>query len=143
MTLPGHGEVLISPFTDEDYGEFERWVQDSYFEIAARNVDRVPKLMQREFMHDVWQTVCNITITDPRALRLMATLDGASRVLWISIRRRHPAVQLHEVRDAITDDKLRRMAMAKFDSLNGGLEKKEEAVAEKEPTSTTAISTEP
>jgi len=125
-TLEMGGKVYtVSPLQDRDYGEFERWVQDRYLDVATRNVDKIPSENREAFLQHAYDTAAEITIHSDRALSLMVTVEGSAFLLWLSVRRDHPEATYEEVLRFATDPKTLQKAMEKVEQLNTPLGKEE------------------
>lgn len=116
-------KYLISPLRDRDYGEFEAWVQDQVFDVAKRNLDGLNDTDRQELLKLAYNKASSITISSPESLRYMTSVDGAVKLLWLSLRREHSDLTEDDVADMLTDPETLETAMKaieKSEKLGGG-----------------------
>ncbi|MBI5724598.1 MAG: hypothetical protein HZA50_11605 [Planctomycetes bacterium] len=111
-------EYRLSPLRDCDYGEFERWVQDRYFDVAKRNLADLPDAQKDSLLRHAYERAAGLTINSPEALNLMVTVDGAAKLMYLSLRREHPAITQEEATKLCTDPAVVRQCMDRVEELN-------------------------
>jgi len=109
---------LLSPLTDGDFGEFERWAQDRYMNVAKRNLEGLTTEQQQIVLTGAVESAARITITTPQALQLMTSLEGAGLLVYLSLRHRHPDLEKSTVMNWLTDPKILKATMDRIDRLN-------------------------
>lgn len=108
----------MSPMRDIDYGEFEAWVQDQVIALAKRNLKGLPLEQQNAMLEHAFDRANELTIHSPDALSRMSTVEGAAKVTFLSLRKRHSEVTEEQVREWMTNPDTLSRALDKFDSVN-------------------------
>lgn len=134
----GDQTFRMTPLQDRDYGEFEAWVQDKYISLFKRNLDGLSDDERQRQLDRAFDRAAEIGIHSDEAMNAMCTIDGVSKLIWMSIRREHPDVTEEEIVTLITSPANIRQALDEIDNVNhmkgGGHKKKERRVAAKIPT---------
>lgn len=117
----GDEVFLVSPMQDKDYGEFERWVQDRYLDVATRNAEKIPEGNRDVWLQHAYDRAAAITITSDEALKIMVTVEGSARMFWLSTRRNHPDLTYDRALQLLTDPVNLARAMSRIKTLNGGI----------------------
>jgi len=113
----GGKKYLISELTDEDFGIFERKVQDIYLDVALRNINNVPENLKKDFLNHAYNVAANITSTSPEAEKWGKTVDGITMLLWLGMRHNHPDLTYEECRKMTTNRAELEMAVLKLNFL--------------------------
>lgn len=108
----------LSPLADEDFGQFERWVQDRYLDVAKRNLGGLGKEDREALLKNAYEKAAELTISSPEALNLMTTTDGSAKLLHLSLLRRHPDITFQEVTQLVTNPTVVRISMDRIKDLN-------------------------
>ena len=109
----------VSPLRDRDFGEFERWVQDRYLDVALRNLAGITDDRDREtILKAAYEKAAHITASSPEAIQLMVTVDGAAKLLWLSLRREHSDITFEQAADLATHPQTVKMFMDKIRDIN-------------------------
>jgi hypothetical protein len=131
----------ISPLRDMDFGEFERWVQDSYMDVALRNLESLSEKDREVLIKAAYEKASNLTFASKESITLMTTVDGAAKLLWLSLRREHPDITIEIAQELATHPKTIKLFMDKIHDLNRILshESKKKMVLEKTQTKPSAM----
>lgn len=108
----------VSPLAEEDYGEFERWVQDKYVELVKRNLGDLSDDESSKQLSDAFRHAATITMHSAQSLRLMSTVDGCVKLLWLGMRRRQPDLTEQDVYGIISNPRLINQALDAIDRAN-------------------------
>ena len=100
----GGQEYFLSPLSDEDNEELNNWLRASFIQMARESLPDGATREERE-------ETLGIALREARALswfshdgsRVVKTIDGVARVLWQSLKKRHPDLTHARVRKLITD----------------------------------------
>lgn len=113
-------EYYMVPLQDVDYIEWEAWIRDSTIALATRNIELLTKQADRDgFLRAAIDKASACTIYSRESINLMTTPEGQARLIWMSLRHRHPDIEIEQVRKWTTDHTVIRAAMGKIDFLNG------------------------
>ncbi len=103
VTLRGR-QYYLPPLTEEDWGKFERWLRDRENRVAAENSESAANEEQRLLILERGaDRASEIHINHPSALKIMASFEGATQLLWINLQKRHPNIKLKEVQELCQD----------------------------------------
>ena len=139
MSFKMKGQSLrLSPLRDCDFGEFERYLQDRYVEVAKRNLSGLDNAVQIELLRDVMDTAAGITITSPKGQELMQSIESVVKFVWLHCRQHQPDLTETELFGWLEDDEVHKQILDKIESLNtpsrNGSVKKKKRVKKKIPT---------
>lgn len=98
----GDEKFMYSPMTDGDYGEFERFVQRRFIEVATQNIDLIPQENRQGILNHAYDKAAAIIFTSPDALTIMRTVDGVAFRTYLGVRRNHPEVTYEKIRKLST-----------------------------------------
>jgi hypothetical protein len=113
------GQVYrISPLRDRDFGEFERWVQDRYLDVARRNLEGLNETDKVTLLKCAYEKAASLSISSPESLKLMTTIDGAAMLMYLSLRREQPDITYNKAIELTTDAKMVKFCMDKIQTLN-------------------------
>lgn len=108
----------MSPMQDGDHAEWEAWIQDKQIAVAKRNLDGLQQEDRNALLTAAYEKASKITIFSPEAMDVMVTPDGAAKLIWLSLRHRHPDLEESQVARWCADHKILREALDKHDFLN-------------------------
>lgn len=115
----GDVEYRMSPLTDRDISELDEWVRHRYIQLA---VDSLPKDTPPEEVTQVrlqaTQAALNLTWMSGQGAKILATVDGMTRLLWQSLRREHPDVEYEDLRGQLFSSERLKMVRHSFVQLN-------------------------
>ena len=114
----GGVKYKLSPLNHRALGELERWMQERLVDVAKRAAADMSPADRQAVLSDAVNRAATIDLTSPEAGRLMATMEGACRMLWLGMRPNHPDVTLERVHDLLADPATLDAAMAALDSVN-------------------------
>jgi len=124
----GGAAYRCRPLAFAEMGEFDRWARDSYLAEQARLVDTLD-LTRTDRIEMLKAAVAmtgklSMTTGDPEAMMIMAglthSLEGVTRLTWLSIKREHPNVTLQKIGEGMADPQMMNEALATFNLLNMG-----------------------
>jgi len=107
----------MSPLKDRDFGEFELWLQDRCIDLARRNTEGLAP-GDKEILRCAVDKAMKLTISSPEALDRMMTIDGASELLYLSLRAEHPDITYEEARRLCTRAEVLKVCMDRITMLN-------------------------
>lgn len=112
-------EFQMAPLSDLDIAELDQWLRARVFQIA---IDSTPKdadeQTRRLIMESAQSVAVELTWMSPEGAKQMRTLDGMSRLIWQSIKERHPEITHADVRKMMMDPRTVDEAFSTFDLLN-------------------------
>jgi len=109
---------LVKPLQDKDFGEFEAWMQDECMALAKKHVkDLAPEDRQALLAH-AFSEARSLTVNTVRALEIMSSLNGASMLLWLSLRHEHADLKFETVFHWMTNPDNLEEALEKLEVLN-------------------------
>jgi hypothetical protein len=111
-------KFMCSPMTDSDWGEFERWVQARYIELASKNIDKIPQSERQGFLNHAYDRAAAIIFQSPEALQLLTSVDGSAFRTWLGVKRNHPEITFEFIRKCLTDPEKIKEVLAKLDFLD-------------------------
>lgn len=98
-------EYQLTPLTDLDISELDSWVQSKMLEITTRflNENKLNPLQADALMQAAIKAAASTSWLSGEGAKFMATLDGMSRLMWTSIKKRHPKVPFASIRTVLTN----------------------------------------
>jgi len=108
----------LTPLADQDFGEFQRWMQDNYIDLAKRNLDGLSEADRSSFLAHAYDEAAKLTLDSPETLRIMRTVDGAAKLLWLSLRREHPELTFQDAKVLCTKVEFVKWSMERIDRIN-------------------------
>lgn len=114
----GTRSFRMSPLQDKDYGEFEAWVQDRHIDLFKRNLSGLDDGERQRQLDRAFDRAAEIGIQSDEAMSAMCTVDGVSKLIWMSVRREHPDVTEDEVISLMTSPENIRQALDAIDNVN-------------------------
>lgn len=89
----------LSPFTDADIAELDRYVQHRYIQMARDSLPpEATKAQREETLAVAMNHAMGLTFMAGMGAKLMASVDGVARVVWQGLRHNHPHITVEEVR---------------------------------------------
>lgn len=109
----------MSPLTDQDLGEIDRWLQSRVLDIARASItSAMTETERRDTMDAAMRHASSISMSTPEGVRVMNSLDGTAMLIWLGLRHNHPDLTRQQVREKLNDDRTIEAAMDRFDLLN-------------------------
>ena len=102
ITLGGT-KYRVSPLQDKDFGAFERWVQQRFLEVTKQNLEGLTEDQATRQLDRAFERAGLITFVSPEASALMASVEGAVFLFWLSVRHEHPDVTESQLTKLLTD----------------------------------------
>lgn len=109
----------LTPLRDRDFGEFERWCQDTYLAVAKRNLSGLEREDRDALLQAAYTRASDMTISSPEALKLMSTIDGAAYLLYLSLRREQE-MTYEKAKELATSPEILNALISRINELNGG-----------------------
>lgn len=110
VTLAGK-KYRLTPLKQRDWGEFERWLKDTYLELAKRNVRGMEDKDRDCLLKHAFDRAALITFQSFEALEAMESFDGAVKLVWLSLRTEHVDLTEEDVATILLDPKTLEEAM--------------------------------
>ncbi len=114
----GGKNMLLSPLRDVDWGEYEEWMRQRYLDLYRAETQKEEPALRTELMKHAYDQASLLSLTHPRAVELMMSLDGATQLTWMGLRIRQPEVTYEQTYKAMLDEKTYELLFAKFDDIN-------------------------
>ncbi len=115
----GGRKLLMTPLRDQDYGIFERWIQDRHIALAKRAIVDIKNADDRQaLLKHAYDRARLITISSPEAAALMTSAEGAVKLVWLALRREQPDVTEELVWGWLEDEKTLEQLLGKIDGIN-------------------------
>ncbi len=114
----GGRRLLMTPLKDQDYGIFERWIQDRHIDLAKRMVKDLEPEERLALLKHAYDKARRITISSPEASELMTSVEGAVKLVWLALRKEQPDVTEEMVFDWLSDEKTLEQMLDKIDGMN-------------------------
>lgn len=113
VTLAGK-KYRLTPLKQREWGEFERWLKDSYLELAKRNVRGMEGEDRDLLLKHAFDRAALITFQSSEAINAMETFDGAVKLVWLSLRAEHPDLTEENVATLLLDPKTLEQVMERL-----------------------------
>lgn len=110
VTLAGK-KYRLTPLKQRDWGEFERWLKDTYLELAKRNVHGMEDKDRDCLLRHAYDRAAVITFQSSEAIEAMESFDGAVKLVWLSLRTEHSDLTEEDVAKMLLDPKTLSEAM--------------------------------
>lgn len=118
ITLGG-AEYHMSPLSDIDIEELNNWLRSRFIQMAR---DSLPENASQQQVDDTlrvaMQTAHDMSWMTGAGAKQMSHPDGIARLLWQSLRKRHPDLTHAQVRALIVSPATIASVMATFDHVN-------------------------
>ena len=117
LTLNGV-EYRMSPLTDADMGELERWIQRQVLEVARESLPPLPdpgdshaylvcKNEREMIIRMAIEESCRASLDSAMGMNLLSSLQGLARIYWMQLRKHHPQITVSEVYGLLADKGIR------------------------------------
>ena len=133
ITLGGK-KYRLSPLGWRDYGEFDLWMREEALkQLSSAAITALPDQDRQAAHRHIMAQSARLSLTAPpthdlEALatinRIVSSVSGASRLVWMGVRHNHPDVQLEAIEDLFADVEVFAAAMGEFDRVNDDGKKK-------------------
>lgn len=111
-------EYHISPLTEAEWGEYFAWVKDEWLGMIKRQAADLPPDVRTTILKDAFTKFGQMTMTSPEARSITESPQGMYRLIWLSLRRRHPEVTLDMIGDLLFHPEMVVEAMAVVERAN-------------------------
>jgi hypothetical protein len=92
-------ELLMSPPTNGNHGELEKWLQAQYIQTTIDNLEKVPEKNRDALLANIFGKAGSITLQTREGKMMSNTVDAQARMLWMLFRPNHPDITFEEVRN--------------------------------------------
>lgn len=100
----GDREYALSPLSDQDSEELTNWLRASFIQMARDSLPPEATQAQRdETLGIAMREARALNWFSPEGAKVVKSIDGVSRVLWQSLKKRHPELTHKQVRALMTD----------------------------------------
>ena len=110
----GGKEYYLSPLSLGDFAEFDAWAEEQFWRKTEQRVARMPEGLRATLLERAYSEIDEGAI----AVNAMITIAGTARLVWLSLRKRHPELTPAQAADLVTLD-TRQRVQAILDRLNG------------------------
>lgn len=87
----------LSTLRMRGWAQLEEWAKNEVLDKAKDLVNGIKdRELAREILKDAQAEASNISITDPFFLQKMQSLGGVQQLMFVSLKRKHPAITLEE-----------------------------------------------
>ncbi len=108
----------LSRLRDVELGEFEQWMQDRAMAVAERSAARLSPDARDALLRHAYDEVVKLNVNSRKAMELMATMEGAVKLLHLSLIQKHPNLTITEVGELVSRPEYLSAAVARMDRLN-------------------------
>lgn len=116
---------LVSPLTNRDYGELERWIQIRIIQLARESIEEnTPDDLRAATMDAAVREATSTQWFSPRGVAATRTEEGTAVYMWLSLRKKQPTLTLAQTKDLIEDRAARAALLDAFNLVNGFSAKK-------------------
>lgn len=114
-------EWRMSPLGDDDLAEINEWVRSQVMKAARLGlVDGMTASEREELLRAAVATASQISAETREGQRILATIDGWSKLVWQSVHRNHSEVTVELVRKKMLDPRNVQEAERVFNKQNVG-----------------------
>ena len=119
----GGKTYLMRPLSIDEFAQFERWVDDAPIRRAARNLDGLAPELQTQLLEYAQAEASTASQDNPekrqgRITAQMTSMSGICYLIWLSLRREQPELDLQTVSQMLSLDKLPYIQQ-RLDDING------------------------
>lgn len=87
----GGQEFLLSPMTDADVGEMDRWIRDQFIGMVRDSIPADASVADRQAELALgYREAAGLSMLTGTGAKLANSLTGWARIIWIGLRARHP-----------------------------------------------------
>lgn len=98
LTFADGTTYQMSPLSDKDIAELDAWVQSRIICMARESLPKDATQSERdETLRIAMQTASSVTWMSGQGAKLLATVQGWTRLVWQTIKRNHPDVTEEEL----------------------------------------------
>ena len=94
-------KYIFYPLKDKHYAEFEIWAQDRYIEVTKRNVKDLPEAQATMLLSQAFDRAALITFSSIECRILMRSIEGATRLLWMSLSQGDETITIEKVKELV------------------------------------------
>jgi len=118
VTLGGK-TYKLAPLRNRDFAEFEKWMQDQAIEMVERSIQRQNLSFdeRRILLNEAYEKARRLTFTSKEASPYLYKLEGAAKILWLSIRQEHPEITEEFLVDVVQDDETLNQLMGEWEKV--------------------------
>jgi len=109
---------VVTPLDQQQWAEYEAWLQDTYIDTTKRNLDGLSDDQQQKLLAQAFQTASMMTIVSEEAQVLSATPAGMFRLFWLGLAKRQPNLTIDEVAAIMDTTEKVEKAMSSFHRAN-------------------------
>lgn len=102
ITLCGK-KYRVTPIRDRDYADFEAFLQDHAIEVAKRSLDGLSSKDRQVLLQHAYNKAARITIASSEATIALTSLEGITKLLWLSLRHEHPDLEEEDLLKMLCD----------------------------------------
>lgn len=100
----GGQEYLMSPLTDQDISEIDEWLRARVIRAAMQAIPGNAEAGARDAaLAQAMKVAMTISWVSGDGPKMMSSVDGIARILWQSLKHRHPKVVYEELRAQMFD----------------------------------------
>lgn len=91
-----------SPLEQVDYGEFAQWVKQEFIEMAKRSItDETPPDQVKVLLEHAYNRASRIRFDSLECLEAMATFDGSCKLAQLMLRKKHPELDIEQMKELL------------------------------------------
>jgi hypothetical protein len=102
ITLKGR-TFQLHQWNSQDHREFELWMRQRYIAAARDMAQGLPEASRMELYQYAVDRAAQIGPFSADAASVMASIEGAAKALWFSVRKEHPDMTEEEVAELLSD----------------------------------------
>lgn len=112
-------EFIVEPLSDVDISELDEWVRARIVKTARDSLDSTLSPAERiETLEVAMRLAQGESMLSAQGARILGTVDGMARLMWQTIRHRHPNLELETLRGYMFDPRNVEAATVLFRELN-------------------------
>jgi formiminotetrahydrofolate cyclodeaminase len=104
----GGESYKMSPLTLRDFAELERVQRSAIIETALEAARDQPPKIRRQLISDATSQASQVNAGGQDFNAFFSSLGGATRMIYLGIKRQHYDITLERIQDVITSDELAR-----------------------------------
>lgn len=111
----------MTPLTDKEFGEFENWLRQRPIRIAmdhSRQIEGLNPAEKETLLKQAMEISNRVSMSSTEGLQIMATLEGAAFLTWLSLRKHQPELTPDKIQGMFTDDRTISEAMTQVNRIN-------------------------
>lgn len=91
-------EIALAPLNDKDMVELDQWIRSFFLEITLKDLEKLPDRVQDRYIAQAQKQALGLTFMSGDGAKLMATVDGMTRLIWQMAKKENPKLTLPELR---------------------------------------------